>query len=76
MTFLAKDFGNKKSTQTVLVTPILPDGTYFDSQYALEDYISSLIDSKTGEIDVSKDTKGIVMGVFDEGDLDSIIDTT
>ena len=74
MTFLAKDFGNKKSTQTVLVTPILPDGTYFDSQYALEDYISSLIDSKTGEIDVSKDTKGIVMGVFDEGDLDASIE--
>lgn len=73
ITKLTKDFGDKNSTQTILVTPILPDGTYFDSEQALEDYIATLIDSKTGEIDVSKDTKGIVMGVFDEGDIDASI---
>lgn len=68
-TFTAKEFGGK-STQAILVTPILPDGTYFNSQYDLEKYLATLMNGN-GKFDVTKDTKGIVMGVFDKGSVDA-----
>ena len=71
-TFTAKEFGGK-STQAILVTPILPDGTYFNSQYDLEKYLATLMDGN-GKFDVTKDTKGIVMGVFDKGSVDASIE--
>lgn len=71
-TFTAKEFGGK-STQAILVTPILPDGTYFNSQYDLEKYLATLMDGN-GKFDVTKDTKGIVMGVFDKGSVDASVE--
>lgn len=71
-TFTAKEFGGQ-STQAILVTPILPDGTYFKSQYDLEKYLATLMDGN-GKFDVTKDTKGIVMGVFDKGSVDASIE--
>lgn len=70
-TFTASDFGSN-STQAILVTPILPDGTYFKSQQDLEDYLATLIDGN-GKFDVTKDTKGIVMGIFDKGSVDESV---
>ena len=70
-TFTAEEFGGK-STQAILVTPILPDGTYFKSQYDLEKYLTTLIDGN-GKFDVTKDTKGIVMGIFDKGSVDESV---
>ena len=70
-TFTAKEFGGK-STQAILVTPILPDGTYFNSQYDLEKYLATLMDGN-GKFDVAKDTKGIVMGIFDKGSVDESV---
>jgi TP901 family phage tail tape measure protein len=70
-TFTAKEFGSK-STQAILVTPILPDGTYFNSQYDLEKYLATLMDGN-GKFDVAKDTKGIVMGIFDKGSVDESV---
>nr|DAJ59104.1 MAG TPA: minor tail protein [Caudoviricetes sp.] len=70
-TFTASDFGSN-STQAILVTPILPDGTYFKSQQDLEDYLATLIDG-SGKFDVTKDTKGIVMGIFDKGSVDESV---
>ena len=71
-TFTAEEFGGK-STQAILVTPILPDGTYFKSQYDLEKYLATLMDGN-GKFDVTKDTKGIVMGVFDKGSVDASVE--
>lgn len=71
-TFTAKEFGGK-STQAILVTPILPDGTYFNSQYDLEKYLATLMDGN-GKFDVTKDTKGIVMGVFDKDSVDASVE--
>lgn len=71
-TFTAEEFGGK-STQAILVTPILPDGTYFKSQYDLEKYLEGLMNGD-GTFDVSKDGKGIVMGVFDEGSVDASVE--
>lgn len=71
-TFTAKEFGGK-STQAILVTPILPDGTYFNSQYDLEKYLATLMNGN-GKFDVTKDTKGIVMGVFDKGSVDASVE--
>lgn len=70
-TFTADEFGGK-STQAILVTPILPDGTYFKSQYDLEKYLATLMDGN-GKFDVAKDTKGIVMGIFDKGSVDESV---
>ena len=70
-TFTAEEFGGK-STQAILVTPILPDGTYFNSQYDLEKYLATLMDGN-GKFDVAKDTKGIVMGIFDKGSVDESV---
>ena len=70
-TYTAEDFG-KEGTEAILVTPILPNGEVFEDWETLESYIESLFDP-SGKIDLSKDTEGIVMGVFDEGSIDASI---
>lgn len=69
-TYTEQDFGGK-GTGAILVTPILPNGEVFEDWETLESYIESLM--VDGKIDVSKDTEGVIMGVFDEGDLEASI---
>ena len=71
-TYTAEDFG-KKGTEAILVTPILPNGEVFENWETLESYIESLFDGD-GKIDLSKDTEGVVMGVFDEGSIEASIE--
>ena len=66
-TYTAKQFGGK-GTESIVVTPVLPDGTVFASQKDLDDYIASLFNSNTGTFDVSRDTKGITLGIFGDAD--------
>lgn len=69
-TYTEQDFGGK-GTGAILVTPILPNGEVFEDWETLESYIESLM--VDGKIDVSKDTEGVIMGIFDEGDLEASI---
>lgn len=70
-TYTAEDFG-REGTEAILVTPILPNGEVFEDWETFESYIESLFDP-SGKIDLSKDTEGVVMGVFDEGSIDASI---
>lgn len=72
-TYTAADFGGK-GTEVILVTPILPDGTVFESKKDLEDYVISLMKADGSGFDLSKDTKGITLGLFDEGSIDASIE--
>lgn len=69
-TYTEQDFGGK-GTGAILVTPILPNGEVFEDWETLESYLESLM--VDGKIDVSKDTEGVIMGIFDEGDLEASI---
>lgn len=69
-TYTEQDFGGK-GTGAILVTPILPNGEVFEDWETLESYIESLM--VDGKIDISKDTEGVIMGIFDEGDLEASI---
>ena len=67
-TFLASDFGGA-GKEAIVVTPILPNGEVFASQQDLEDYVAGLFDTSAGTFDISKDAKGITLGLFDSVEI-------
>lgn len=71
ITFTAKDLG-LEGTQSVLVTPILPDGSILGSYEDIQKYLTDIF--KTGgKIDANLDDQGIILGVFDEGSEEASI---
>lgn len=73
-TFTLDELGvSENSSIAVVATPILPDGTTFDSYDDFKNYVAGLFD-ENGQYVAANDTKGVVMAVVDEGSIDKSIE--